>query len=86
MLDGYSRMTIKGQVTIPARLREALQLKEGDEVRFVLSEGALIVTREPTIRELAGSVPYSGPPEDWQLVRREYEQAVADEVGAEMGG
>jgi len=38
-----SRMTSKGQVTIPRELREALGLEPGDEVRFVATpEGVRI--------------------------------------------
>jgi len=43
-----SRMTSKGQVTIPKRLREHLGLKPGSEVEFTLGGGGQIVlqTRE----------------------------------------
>ncbi|GIX47915.1 MAG: hypothetical protein KatS3mg131_2126 [Candidatus Tectimicrobiota bacterium] len=36
-----SRMTAKGQVTIPKALRERLGLRPGDEVEFVEVEGGL---------------------------------------------
>lgn len=34
-----SRMTTKGQVTVPKRVREDLGLKPGDEVEFVRTDG-----------------------------------------------
>lgn len=40
-----SSMTTKGQVTIPAELRERLGLKPGDKVAFVESGGKVILQR-----------------------------------------
>ena len=38
-----STITTKGQITIPARFRKALQLKQGDVVEFKMRNGELIV-------------------------------------------
>lgn len=39
-------LTVKGQVTIPKRVRDALGLKPGDEVDFVVeSSGSVVVRR-----------------------------------------
>jgi len=39
-------LTVKGQVTIPKRVRDALGLKPGDEVDFVVeSTGSVVVRR-----------------------------------------
>lgn len=38
-------LTVKGQVTIPKRVRDALGLKPGDEVDFVLSESGTAAIR-----------------------------------------
>lgn len=40
-----SSMTIKGQVTIPAELRERLGLKPGDKVAFLEFDGKVILQR-----------------------------------------
>ena len=40
-----SRMTAKGQITIPKALRERLGLRPGDEVEFVEVEGGLRVRK-----------------------------------------
>jgi len=46
-------LTVKGQVTIPKRVRDALGLKPGDRVDFVLGDDGRVVvqsarqTREP---------------------------------------
>ena len=40
-----SRVTSKGQVTIPKRIRDHLGLKPGSEVEFVLGEGGRIILK-----------------------------------------
>lgn len=45
-----SRMTSKGQVTIPKSIRDQLNLKEGDKVAFIEDEnGNFIITKASTI-------------------------------------
>ena len=53
-------VTVKGQVTIPKRFREAMRLKPGDEVDFVLDEKGEVILRRageskpaipPTVRD-----------------------------------
>jgi AbrB family looped-hinge helix DNA binding protein len=39
------KVTVKGQVTIPASLRERFELKPGTEVEFVAADGVLQVRR-----------------------------------------
>jgi antitoxin PrlF len=41
-----SRMTAKGQVTIPKRLRDHLGLKPGSEVDFVLTDDDRVVVKK----------------------------------------
>jgi len=38
-------LTVKGQVTIPKRVRDALGLKPGDEVHFAVGEDGQVVVR-----------------------------------------
>lgn len=38
-------LTVKGQVTIPKRVRNALGLKPGDEVDFVLDDSGKVVVQ-----------------------------------------
>lgn len=52
MYVGTSRVTFKGQVTIPQELRQKNKMKSGTEVVFIeTKEGVLIKTRED-IKEL----------------------------------
>ncbi len=51
-----STVTVKGQTTIPKKIRDHLKLQPGDKIDFIIgSEGKVVL--EPTtldIRELAG--------------------------------
>lgn len=49
-----SRISSKGQVTIPKSIRELLNLNEGDRVAFIEDDGKVIITKASLIalREL----------------------------------
>jgi AbrB family looped-hinge helix DNA binding protein len=50
-----SRLTSKGQATIPADVRAALGLKPGDSVEFRLNDaGEMVLRRAPTLADLCG--------------------------------
>ncbi len=52
-----SRLTKKYQATIPAPVREALHLRQGDEIAFDVENGRVTVRRaEPLDREFARAV------------------------------
>ena len=54
-----SRLTVKGQVTIPKPLRESLGLAPGQKIEFEEREGTLVVRRRAQVaplRELVGLV------------------------------
>ncbi|HEV2108691.1 MAG TPA: AbrB/MazE/SpoVT family DNA-binding domain-containing protein [Thermomicrobiales bacterium] len=80
-----SRMTSKGQVTIPAEIRAELGLKPRDSVQFT-REGDRIVIRpmESAILKSYGSVRSVDGPVDFRKLREEFEQGVADEVMSTM--
>jgi antitoxin PrlF len=44
-VDMATTITVKGQVTIPKRVREAVGLKPGDEVDFVVGDSGEVVLR-----------------------------------------
>ncbi|MHB1947832.1 MAG: AbrB/MazE/SpoVT family DNA-binding domain-containing protein [Gammaproteobacteria bacterium] len=41
-----SALTSKGQVTIPAEIRKALQLRTGDKIGFLLEDGHVILFKK----------------------------------------
>jgi antitoxin PrlF len=55
-VDASARLTSKGQVTIPKRVRDALELHEGDEVVFRVERNRAIVAKTPDFLVMAGSV------------------------------
>ncbi len=84
MRDMETRMTQKGQVTIPREIRSRLGLKPKDSVRFEI-EGD-IVTLMPARSKLLegyGAVKPKSHPEDWPKVRAETEEVIARETAAE---
>jgi AbrB family looped-hinge helix DNA binding protein len=49
-------MSSKGQVTVPKAVRDALGIKEGDEVVFRVEGSHAVLARTPDFLELAGSI------------------------------
>jgi AbrB family looped-hinge helix DNA binding protein len=58
-----AKITSKGQVTLPARLRRELGLKPGDRIEFARNKDGRIevLARTRTFAELKGMLPYEGP-------------------------
>jgi AbrB family looped-hinge helix DNA binding protein len=59
-----ARMTTKGQITIPNRIRKLLHLKEGASVAFGLSKDGVILM--PC--EVTATSPYT--PKEWQKIEK----------------
>jgi AbrB family looped-hinge helix DNA binding protein len=84
MKEMESRMTGKGQVTIPAAIRAQLGLKPKDKVRFVPeADGVKVQPAESKLLKGYGAVTPLHRPENWSEVRREFEEMVADEAAVE---
>lgn len=79
-----TRLTRKGQVTIPAPIRSRLGLKPRDLVRFELEgDGVKLKPAPSKLLQGYGAVAPRKKPEDWRHVRSEIEQTIAEEVDAE---
>ena len=78
-MDVAARLTSKGQVTIPKAVREALGLREGDEVVFRVEGMRAVLARTSDLIELAGSVsvPAAKRGASWDEVRRQTRAARA---------
>ena len=82
-----SSLTTKSQVTIPKMVRDAIGVKPGDQVEFLIDEGqksVYLVPRQSKLLANFGKVKPRQKPEDFQKLREEFEQGVADEVTKEM--
>lgn len=73
-----SKVTTKGQATIPKEIRELLGLKPGDRVMF-LKRGDEIVLYpvKGTLLDIKGSIKPRSRPEDLEKVRRLVKKRIA---------
>lgn len=55
-MDVAAKITSKGQVTVPKVVRDALAIKEGDEVVFRVEGNRAVLARTPHFLNLAGTV------------------------------
>jgi len=55
-VDAAAKVSSKGQVTVPKAVREALGIKEGDEVVFRVEGNRAVLARTPDFLDLAGSI------------------------------
>jgi antitoxin PrlF len=55
-MDAAARLTSKGQLTVPKAVRDALGLKEGDEVIFRVEGNRAVLARTPDFLTLAATV------------------------------
>ena len=55
-MDASAKVTTKGQVTVPKVVRDALGIKDGDEVVFRVEGNRAVLARIPEFLELAGSI------------------------------
>jgi AbrB family looped-hinge helix DNA binding protein len=78
-MDTSARITSKGQVTIPKSVREALELREGDELLFRVERSRAVIAKAPKFLDLAGNVAVPaakrGTPWDEVLRRTRYDRA-----------
>lgn len=74
-----SRITSKGQTTIPQEVREYLKLKPGDRIQYVLRDGAVqIVAKNRSIADLAGFL--GKPPAGAGATIEEMDKAIGDHL------
>jgi len=55
-VDAAARVTSKGQVTVPKAVRDALGIKQGDEVIFRVEGNRAVLARTTDFLSLAGTV------------------------------
>jgi len=83
-------VTRKGQITVPAEIRKALNLKQGDKVAVSVSETGkprAILRPVRSVAEMTfGSVTPRKRPEDFRELRELFEEGVAEDVMEERQG
>lgn len=55
-MDVAAKVTSKGQVTVPRAVRDALGIREGDEVVFRVEGNRAVLARTPDFLALAGTI------------------------------
>jgi antitoxin PrlF len=78
-MESRARLTSKGQLTVPKSVRDALRLREGDQVMFRVEGERAMMARTPSLLDLAGvvPVPLAKRATSWDQVRRETRAARA---------
>jgi AbrB family looped-hinge helix DNA binding protein len=71
-VEAAAKITSKGQVTVPKAVREALGIREGDEVVFRVDGNRAVLARTADFLELAGtfSVPAAKRNVAWDEILR----------------
>jgi AbrB family looped-hinge helix DNA binding protein len=79
MTQYVTTVTQKGQVTIPGKLRRALEIKPKDRVAFELVDGEVRLRPiKSTLLAGFGSVKPMNRPEDYRKMRQEVEEEMAE--------
>ena len=55
-MEAAAKITSKGQVTVPKAVREALGIREGDQVVFRVDGNRAVLARTANLLELAGTI------------------------------
>ena len=78
-----STLTSKGQTTLPKELRDELQLKPGDKLRYLVSGDVVQIIKPRPLSEMAGCARahYKGPPVTLDAM----EEAIADHLAEKHG-
>src|SRR5215212_8524831 len=85
MKEHLSVVTRKGQITIPAEIRRALRIKEGDKVAFTMEAGEVKLFRTGSVvAATAGALKSDMPPLTPEEERKAAEQAIAEDVVTRM--
>lgn len=70
------KVLTKGQITLPKKMRDALQVHEGDTLIVEEKDGQITLKKAKTIFDLVGVLPDLGIPIDEMI-----EQAIKEEYG-----
>lgn len=76
-----SKVTRKGQITIPKAIRDRLGVNEGEKVVFVLrGEEVVLKVIRGSILDLKGSVKPWAHPEDFENIRKSVRREVSKRI------
>jgi len=73
------KITQKGQVTIPKRIREYLGIDSQDKVEFEVKDDEVKLKPAPDLKSGFGAVKPKEKPEDFKKARENFKKKVAQE-------
>jgi AbrB family looped-hinge helix DNA binding protein len=79
-----SKITSKGQVTIPKRIREELRLKPKDSILFIKQGNNIVIKPAKTLLDLKGSIKTDKKIQDWEDVRAEAKKTIAKKISKSL--
>ena len=77
-----STITQKGQITVPKKIRDALELKTNDQVVFVQRGDNIIIKPVKNVLSIRGSVKVNGE-QDFSSVRKHTKTKIVERIANE---
>ncbi|MCY3658536.1 MAG: type II toxin-antitoxin system PrlF family antitoxin [Caldilineaceae bacterium] len=74
-----SRITSKGQTTLPKAVRKALSVQPGDRVRYLIQDGEVRIVPVRPVNRLFGILRHDGPAATLQDMERAIVEGACDE-------
>ena len=79
-MQAKAKVTTKGQVTIPKKFREKLNIQPSDFVLFVMKGNEVVIKPARTLLDLRGVIKTDKKIEDWEKLRDNAKKYVINEV------
>ena len=79
-MQNVSKITVKGQVTIPKNVRDELGVCPGDVIVFTKKGGDIVIKPAGTLLDLKGIIVTPKKIKDWASVRKGVKKSVAKRV------
>ena len=79
-----SKITSKGQVTVPKKIRDELGVKPRDFILFIKQGSHIVIKPAKTLLDLKGSIKTNKKIRDWEEVRAKAKEAVAKKISKSL--
>lgn len=88
MMIGSTSLTRKGQITVPAKIRQMLGLRQGDRIDFAVADNRVVLQRGTSVvTQTAGKLKAHGiATQSAEELREAAQQAIAGETMARTKG
>jgi len=87
MLTKVATITSKGQITIPKEVRQALQVREKDQLLFMVegNQAVIIPLKQRPLTELLGALPATRPYPGMDAIREEIHKELGERIARGEG-